>query len=170
MSAGATHEGRQEGTRFRGWGGLLVSLGACFAAAWFGGLFTGPAIPTWYASLNKPWWTPPNWLFGPVWTLLYVSMAVAAWLVWRRRGVGGAAPQLGLFAAQLALNALWSLLFFGLRDPGLAFAEILLLWLAILATALSFRRVSRPAAMLMAPYLLWVTYAVALNFEIWRAN
>jgi translocator protein len=152
------------------WLGLALSLAACFGAALFGNQFTEPAIPTWYASLDKPAWTPPNWLFGPVWTLLYISMAVAAWLVWRERGFGGAPLPLGLFCLQLLLNAIWSFLFFGLRNPGLAFAEIVLLWLAILATTLSFRRVNRTAALLLVPYLLWVTYASALNFEIWRTN
>ena len=175
MSAETRTGRRGEATSFRrGLGVLAVSLAACFAAAWFGNQFTGPAIPTWYATLDKPSWTPPNWLFGPVWTLLYVSMAVAAWLVWRARSTGRARLPLrlplGLFAAQLALNALWSYVFFGLRAPGPAFAEIVLLWLAILATALAFGRLSRAAGLLMIPYLLWVTYAAALNFQIWRMN
>jgi translocator protein len=170
VSAGArtTDEGGHE--NFRQAVGLAVALVVCFAAAGVGSVVTAPAIPVWYAGLNKPAWTPPNWLFGPVWTLLYFAMAVAAWLVWRARGFGGAAVPLGLFALQLALNPLWSFLFFGLRSPGAALFEIVLLWLSILATALAFRRASATAALLLLPYLLWVTYAAALNFQIWRAN
>jgi translocator protein len=150
--------------------GLALALAVCFGVAWVGSQFTTPEIPGWYAGLRKPAWTPPNWLFGPVWTALYLSMAVAAWLVWRGRGFGGARLALALFAAQLALNGLWSVLFFGLHRTGLAFAEILLLWSAILATTLAFRQVNTAAAALMLPYLAWVSYAAALNFAIWRMS
>lgn len=151
------------------WVGLAISVVVCFAAAGFGSLFTAPAIGGWYAGINKPSWTPPNWLFGPVWSALYLMMAVAAWLVWRETGLTRGAA-LKLFAAQLLLNALWSYLFFGLKRPGFAFAEIVLLWVAILATTLAFRRVTPAAAWLMVPYFLWVTFAAALNFQIWRLN
>jgi tryptophan-rich sensory protein len=120
--------------------------------------------------LLKPAWNPPAWVFGPVWTVLYLMMAVAAWLVWRRRGFAGAPWALGLFVLQLALNTLWSAIFFGLRRPGVAAIEILLLWLAILATLIAFAPVSRLAAILLAPYLAWVTFAAVLNFTIWRMN
>jgi len=150
--------------------GLALSVAVCFAAAGLGSLFTRPAIEGWYASLPKPSWTPPNWVFGPVWTVLYLSMAIAAWLVWRRGGFPGAKLPLALFAAQLALNVAWSGLFFGLRTPGAALAEIVLLWLFILATAIAFWPISRVAAWLMLPYLLWVTYAAGLNYSIWRLN
>ena len=150
--------------------GLALSVAVCFAAAGLGSLFTRPAIEGWYASLPKPSWTPPNWVFGPVWTVLYLSMAIAAWLVWRRGGFPGAKLPLALFAAQLALNVAWSGLFFGLRTPGAAFAEIVLLWLFILATAIAFWPISRVAAWLMLPYLLWVTYAAGLNYSIWRLS
>lgn len=152
------------------WLPLAVFLAACFAAAGVGSLFTGPALDGWYATLSKPAWTPPAWVFGPVWTALYVSMAVAAWLVWRERGLSGARPQLALFGAQLVLNALWSALFFGLRSPGAALVEIFLLWCAVYAATLSFLRVAALPAALMLPYLLWVSFAALLNFAIWRMN
>ena len=127
-------------------------------------------MKSWYPSLAKPAWTPPDWLFGPVWTLLYLMMGLAAWLVWRQAEAGRARRPLLLYALQLLLNTCWSLLFFGLRSPGLALLEILLLWLAIAATLWAFARVRGWAAALLAPYLAWVSFAVALNFAIWRMN
>lgn len=150
--------------------GLVGFLAASLAAGGIGGVVTNPAIPTWYRQLEKPSWTPPDWLFGPVWTALYLAMGIAAWLVWRRGGWAANRRALTLFGIQLILNALWSFLFFGLRSPGLAMAEIVVLWLAILLTLLAFWRVSRPAGALLAPYLLWVTFASALNFAVWRMN
>ncbi|MGF1643415.1 MAG: TspO/MBR family protein [Thiotrichales bacterium] len=147
--------------------GLLGWLLLCFAASAMGALF----MPgEWYAGLNKPAWNPPGWIFGPVWTALYAMMAVAAWLVWQRGGFAVQRRPLRLFLAQLALNALWTPLFFGLRQPGVAFAEILLLWLAILATLLAFRPVSRAAAWLLVPYLAWVSFAAVLNGTLWHLN
>ncbi len=139
----------------------------CFAAASLGSLF----MPgEWYASLKKPTWNPPSWIFGPVWTVLYTTMAVAAWLVWRRGGWTAQRRPLLLFLAQLALNAFWTPLFFGLHRPGLAFAETVLFWLAIAVTLAAFYSVSRAAAWLLAPYLAWVSFAAALNFTLWRMN
>jgi tryptophan-rich sensory protein len=149
---------------------LAVCVGASFAAAAIGSLFTTPAIPGWYAGVAKPSWTPPGWLFGPVWSLLYLMMGVAAWLVWRRAGFAAAALPLALFGVQLALNALWSILFFGLQRPGLALVEIAALWAAILATTIAFFRRSAPAGFLMLPYLAWVAFAAALNASIWHLN
>jgi tryptophan-rich sensory protein len=146
---------------------LAAFVFGCLAAGWLGSLPTRPAIATWYAHLLKPRWTPPDWVFAPVWTALYLVMGVAAWLVWRRAGFS--IPLL-LFMGQLALNVAWSGIFFGLRMPGAALAEVLLLWWAILATALAFWPFSRAACVLMVPYLLWVTYAGALNAAIWRLN
>ena len=127
---------------------------------------TGP----WYDALRKPPFQPPKSVFGPVWTVLYAAMGVAAWRVWRRAGWGGARRPLTLFLVQLALNVAWSWLFFAWRRPDLASVEIVVLWLAILATLLAFRRVDRPAAWLLAPYLAWVTFATALTIAIWRLN
>ena len=150
--------------------GLAVSIAICFGAAGLGSLFTTPSTGAWYVTLRKPAWTPPNWLFAPVWSVLYLGMAIAAWLVWRRAGVSGAKLPLVLFALQLVLNVCWSAIFFAAHLPGLAFAEIVLLWLLILAAAISFWPVSRAAGWLMVPYLLWVAFAAALNYSIWRLN
>jgi tryptophan-rich sensory protein len=154
----------------RQWLGLMVLLGVCFAAAGIGSLLTNPALEGWYASLRKPSWNPPNWVFGPVWSMLYLSMAIAAWLVWRKQGLAGAAVPLALFAVQLILNCAWSGFFFALRSPWLAFAEILLLWGAILATIISFGRVMPVAGWLLLPYLAWVSFAAALNLTLARLN
>lgn len=150
--------------------GLGVSIVVCFGAAGLGSLFTTPSIESWYVTLRKPLWTPPNWLFGPVWTALYLGMAIAAWLVWRRAGVSGGKLALTLFALQLVLNVCWSAIFFSAHMPGLAFADIVLLWLLILATVVSFWPISRVAGWLMVPYLLWVAFAAVLNYTIWRMN
>jgi tryptophan-rich sensory protein len=152
------------------WLALGLSIAICFSAAGIGSLFTDPEIGGWYARIEKPSWTPPNWVFGPVWSVLYLMMAVAAWLVWKEKGFAGAAAPLALFGAQLVFNALWSIFFFGMHRMGLALLDIILLWSAILATLLSFWRVSPAAGALMIPYLLWVTYASALNYSIWRLN
>lgn len=152
------------------WLGLVFFVAASFAAALIGSVFTTPAIPGWYESLRKPSWTPPNWLFGPVWTLLYLAMGTAAWLVWRERGFAGARLALALFFAQLALNALWSILFFGMKSPGAALAEIVFLWASIFATMVAFWQASHAAGWLFVPYLWWVTFAMFLNYAIWRAN
>ena len=154
----------------RPWIGLLVFLVLCFAAAGIGSAVTTPQIDGWYATLAKPSWNPPNWIFGPVWTALYLAMAVAAWLVWRQDGIAGAKLSLALFGLQLALNTLWSCLFFGLESPGLAFAEVLLLWATIAVTMVMFWFRSKVAGALFAPYLAWVTFAAFLNFTIWRLN
>jgi len=153
--------------RLRDLGGLALWVIACFGAAAIGGLFPPGA---WYASLNKPSWNPPSWLFGPVWSALYTMMAVAAWLVWRRGGFAAQRTPLALFVVQLALNAAWSPLFFGLQWAGVAFAEMMLLWLAIVATLISFRRANPVAGWLLAPYLAWVSFAAVLNFTLWRLN
>jgi benzodiazapine receptor len=149
---------------------LATSLALCFAVAGLGGYWTSLGLGPWYDALRKPAWTPPNWVFGPVWTALYAAMAVTAWLVWRRQGLVGVRLPLALFGLQLALNLAWTGLFFALRQPGLAFGEILLLCAAILATLGAFGRVSRVAGLLLIPYLAWVTFAAALNLAIWRLN
>jgi tryptophan-rich sensory protein len=146
---------------------LVGFIALCLAASALGAVVTAPAIPAWYATLAKPSFNPPNWIFAPVWTTLYILMAIAAWLVWRR-GKAGAA--LALFAIQLSLNCAWSLLFFGLNRIDLALVDIILLLAAIVATALAFRRHSPAAALLLMPYLAWVSFATVLNFTIWRLN
>jgi translocator protein len=149
------------------WGGLAGWLFVTFLAAGVGSLF---APGEWYAGLAKPRWTPPGWVFGPVWTVLYVLMALSAWLVWRRDGFSRASGPLGIYLVQLVFNAAWTWLFFGLKRPDLAFAEIIALWLLIVATIVAFLRRQRLAAVLLVPYFLWVTFASFLNFEIWRLN
>lgn len=150
--------------------GLVAFLAACFGVAFIGSLATGPAIPEWYASLRKPAWNPPNWLFGPVWTVLYAMMAVAAWRVWRKEGFRGARWALAIFFVQLALNMAWTFIFFGAHSPGGAFLEIVILWALILMTAALFRRHDAAAGWMLLPYLLWVGFAAVLNFAIWRLN
>jgi tryptophan-rich sensory protein len=150
--------------------GLILSLVICFAASGIGALFTTPQIDGWYATLNRPSIAPPNWVFGPVWTLLYLMMAVAAWVVWKKDGMRQAALPLTLFGVQLVLNVLWSVLFFGMENPFLAFLEIVILWLFILATTIAFFRESRVAGGLMVPYLCWVTFAAVLNYGFWTLN
>ena len=144
--------------------GLAGWLVLCFGSAAVGARFRPGA---WYAGLRKPSWTPPNWLFAPVWTALYAMMAVAAWLVWQEVGL---ARESGLFLVQLVLNAAWTWLFFGLKRPGLAFADIVALWVAIGATLLAFWTVRPVAGLLLAPYLVWVTFAAGLNAALWRLN
>jgi tryptophan-rich sensory protein len=150
---------------------LLVAVAVCEGVGIVSAFFTTRAIPTWYATLVKPSFNPPNWVFGPVWTTLYALMGVALFLVWRA-GLSspGARAALALFAVQLALNFAWSWLFFGIHQPGWAFAEIVALWVAIAATIVTFFGISRAAGWLMSPYLAWVSFAAALNFAYWRLN
>lgn len=151
----------------RRWWGLAGWLGLTFVAAAMGALF----MPgEWYAGLAKPAWNPPNEIFGPVWTVLYGIMAVAAWLVWQRGGFAVQRRALTLFLGQLVLNAAWTPLFFGLHLLGIAFAEILLLLVLIGLTMRAFFRVNLPAGWLMVPYFLWVGFATVLNFTLWRLN
>ena len=149
---------------------LALSIAVCFAAAAAGAIVTGSSVNDWYPALRKPSWNPPAWIFGPVWTILYLMMAIAAWLIWRRRGFRGGAAALKLFALQLLLNAAWSPLFFGLHSPSAAFLDIVLLWAAILATLVSLWRIAPIAGVMLVPYWLWVSFAAALNFVIWRLN
>lgn len=149
---------------------LVLLLAVTLGVGAFGGMTTAKSVKTWYVDLAKPAFNPPAWVFGPVWTALYVLMAVAAWLVFRERSEKAVVLPLVAFGIQLALNAAWSFLFFGLKRPDLAFAEILGLLAAIAVTAILFRRVSGLAAALLLPYLAWVSFATALNFAIWRLN
>lgn len=149
--------------------GLLCWLLLTFAAAGLGAAASVNA-GSFYAQLMRPAWAPPGWLFGPVWTLLYTMMGVAAWLVWRAHGFRGAGTALLLYVLQLLANALWTWLFFQWRQGALAFAEIVVLWLVLLATVLAFRRLNAWAALLLLPYLAWVSFAGALTYATWQLN
>jgi tryptophan-rich sensory protein len=149
--------------------GLVGWLVVSFAAASIGAVASLDAA-SFYRQLSRPEWAPPSWLFAPVWTVLYALMGVAAWLVWRSHGFKASRTSLVLFLVQLAANALWTWLFFAWHQGAGAFAEILILWALIVATIASFRSVSVPAALLLVPYLVWVTFATALTFSVWRLN
>src|SRR3954453_18839731 len=151
------------------WGGLIVWLLVSLATGGVGALATRQAREL-YAGLVRPTWAPPGWVFGPVWTTLYLLMGVAAWLVWRRAGWDGARTALTLFLVQLACNAAWSWFFFSWRRGALAFADIVLLLGLIVATMFAFARVEKLAALLLLPYLAWVMFAMALTYSIWRGN
>lgn len=143
---------------------LALALVLPQVAGLIGSLFTFPAIESWYGGLNQPSFSPPNWLFGPVWTTLYLLMGIAWYLAWKK----GVKPW--LFLGHLGLNSLWSILFFGLRNPGLAFAEILILWWVIVLVIRQFRAKDCRTGWLLAPYLAWVSFAAFLNFSIWQLN
>jgi len=150
---------------------LVIAVAISELAGIIGSFFTISAIPTWYAVLVKPALNPPSWVFGPAWTMLYALMGVAVFLVWKagwkRKEVRNA---LGVFGIQLFLNAIWSIIFFGLRSPGWALADIAALWLAIVWTIIVFYKISKPAAYLLIPYILWVSFASYLNYAIWTLN
>ena len=149
--------------------GFAAWLAVSFTAAAVGSAASIQAGP-FYTQLMRPEWAPPSGLFGPVWTILYVLMGIAAWLVWRVGGFRAARTALTLFLVQLAVNALWSWLFFGWQRGGLAFADIILLWALIVATLVSFWRIRPLASALLIPYLLWVSFATALNYSVWQLN
>lgn len=150
---------------------LAASLLLPQLAGIVGSIFTVRSIPTWYASLQRPDFAPPNWIFAPVWTTLFIMMGISAFLIWRRgTDKKEVKVALAIFIIQLVLNTLWSVIFFGFQNPGAALIEISLLWLAILATIILFSKISRVASLLLWPYLLWVTFASYLNYAIWRLN
>lgn len=150
---------------------LTISIAVSELAGIIGSVFTAPSVATWYQELAKPAINPPAWVFGPVWTTLFALMGIAAFLVWKkgleRKDVKIA---LSIFIGQLIVNTLWSIIFFGLRSPGGALIEIVFLWLAILATIIAFARISKPAAWLLVPYILWVSFAMYLNYALWTLN
>lgn len=152
-------------------GMLILLLLLCFGVAWTGAQVSpGIASSEWYDQLSKPDWNPPGWLFGPVWTALYTMMAFAAWRIWKRLGFSGGRKEISFFGFQLFLNGLWSQLFFNVQNPGLAFAEIILLLAAIIITTVLFFRKDPIAGWLMVPYILWVAFATILNGTIWFIN
>lgn len=147
--------------------GALIALAVTFGAAYIGSRFP---VDEWYTALSKPSWNPPNWLFGPVWSLLYLLMAISVWLVWKKEGLQAAIIPLGIFLLQLVLNAAWPWLFFGLHEMAIAFIEILALWVAILVCIILFWRITLISGILLLPYLLWVTFASVLNYNLWKLN
>lgn len=159
-------------TERRRWIGLIVFILLCLGAGGLGSLATTPELNDWYKTVERPDWNPPSWVFGPVWTTLYILMGIAAWLVWKPAGFKdrGAGIALSLFAIQLVLNVAWSWLFFRMHEIGWAAVEIVVLWLALLATTIAFFRRSQLAGWLLIPYLGWVTFASFLTFTIWRMN
>lgn len=150
---------------------FIIAIVVSELAGIIGSFFTTPAINGWYSTLVKPALNPPSWVFGPVWTTLFALMGIAAFLIWKK-GLEQKRVKiaLGIFLGQLVLNTLWSIIFFGLKSPGAAFIEITFLWLAILATIIAFAKLSKPAAWLLAPYILWVSFAAYLNYSIWMLN
>lgn len=157
-------------SRGRDLGGLGAFLGLCLAVSAAGGWATAQSVGSWYQALHKPPFNPPDWVFAPVWTALYLMIAVAGWRVWRGCGLGGAAPAMTAYGAQLALNLGWSFLFFGGRMIGGALVEIVLLLAAILVNVAMFWRIDRAAGLLLVPYAVWVAFAGVLNFALWRLN
>jgi benzodiazapine receptor len=150
---------------------LAISILICQGAGFIGSLFTRPSIPTWYATLEKPPFTPPNGVFAPVWITLFALMGISLFIIWRRDlAEQKTRKALGIFGAQLAFNILWSALFFGLRSPLAGLVDIAVLWIAIALTCFYFFKISKAAGVLLVPYLLWVSFAVALNASIWWLN
>jgi tryptophan-rich sensory protein len=170
MLSSETNNEPTNSARNREWAVLVVTLAICLGAGAIGAWLTRDAVQTWYPTLRRPPLAPPNSIFGPVWTTLYVMMAVAAWRVWRLRRDADVCPALRLFAAQLALNTIWSGLFFYLRNPATALAEIVVMEATILATTFAFRRVDVKAATLLLPYVAWVAFATYLNAGFWWLN
>jgi len=149
---------------------LIIACILCLSVGWIGSFFTDSASG-WYQNLNKPFFNPPGWVFAPVWTALYIIMGVSVFLIWQK-GLSERKVKIALifFIVQLLLNAIWTPLFFGLESPFAAFVDIVFLWLAILITIVLFFKLSRAAAFLLIPYILWVTFAAVLNFSIWIMN
>jgi translocator protein len=149
---------------------LVISIILAQSAGIIGSFFTASSVATWYSTLTKPLWNPPSWLFAPVWIALYALMGLAAHLVWQNRTVPGAKWALTFYLIQLILNALWSIIFFGMKNPELAFIEIIILLVFIIITTILFWRINYIAGALMIPYILWVSFATFLNFTIWKLN
>ncbi len=149
---------------------LVASLIICQSAGFLSSLFTTPAISGWYAGLEKPTFNPPNWIFSPVWIFLYLLMGVILYILWQNLPKVEAKIALAFFVVQLALNILWSVIFFGFKLPAVAFIEIIILWIFILLTMIKSAKVSKAAVYLLLPYILWVNFAAVLNFFLWRLN
>jgi len=149
----------------------MISIAICLLAGVLGSVFTTPAIPTWYATLIKPSFAPPNWLFFPVWTALFIMMGISLFLVWQK-GLENVQIKIAIsiFGVQLILNVIWSAAFFGLRSPLAGLIEICILWIFIVVTILKFMKISKTAGLLLIPYIFWVSFAAVINFFIWRLN
>jgi tryptophan-rich sensory protein len=148
---------------------FIISILIPFIASAIGGFFTSSSVGTWYTTINKPSFNPPSWVFGPVWTLLYLLMGIALYLVWVNKAKKKEKAYWA-FGIQLGLNALWSILFFGMRNPLFAFVEIIFLWTAILFTIIYFYKINKKTIYLLIPYILWVSFAAVLNFSIMILN
>lgn len=151
------------------WLKLILAVLLCLLAGFVGSFFTITSIDSWYSTINKPVFNPPNFIFGPVWTVLYILMGVSLYLIWINKNKNKK-PAYTFFFIQLALNTLWSILFFGLQTQLIAFIEIIILWIAILFTILKFYKISKPASYLLIPYILWVSFAAVLNLSIYLLN
>lgn len=149
---------------------IIISLALPLAIGFIGSLFTSSSVNSWYLSINKPSFNPPNWIFAPVWTILFILIGISFYLVWQRNFGNNKKLLIGVFILNLLLNLIWSLLFFGLKNPFLAFIEIIILWLIILVNIIVFSKVSKLAGFLLIPYLLWVGFASALNYSIFILN
>jgi len=150
---------------------LIVSIAICLLAGGLGTIFTVSSIPTWYATLVKPSFSPPNWLFGPVWTLLYILMGISLYLIWKKgTKTQKVREDLMLFGLQLFLNAIWSPIFFGAKNLFISLIVIIFMWLFIFRTILSFGKINKTASYLLYPYLAWVSFASLLNFSVWMLN
>ena len=153
------------------WSKLIIAVVGCQLAGAVGAIFTSPNIATWYATLAKPSFNPPNWIFGPVWTILYLMMGISAYLIWsQKKEWSHNWKALAFFDLQLGLNVLWSIIFFGMQNPGLAFVEIIILLTALAVTIIKFYKISKIAAYLLIPYFLWGCFATVLNYSIWMLN
>lgn len=151
--------------------GIAIAAFLCLLAGAIGSVFTYPAIPVWYAALNKPFFNPPNWIFGPVWTILYIMMGASAYIIWKKRKESTEATKgLVIFAGQLFLNTMWSVVFFGYKDIFFALLVIILLWALILMCMIQFNKLSRNAMLLLIPYIVWVSFATLLNTAVWLMN
>lgn len=150
---------------------LFISVFIPLLVGGLSGFFTATGVDAWYRTINKPSWNPPNWIFGPVWTTLYVMMGISLYLIWKAAASTTAKRSAFIFfGVQLLLNFFWSVVFFRLQSPGWALVEIIFLWVAILLTIFSFSRINKAAAWLLVPYISWVSFAAILNYTIWRLN
>ena len=149
---------------------LVISIIIAQGSGLIGSLFTATSVNTWFETISKPTWNPPSWIFGPVWTILYLLMGIAAYIIWQKKDIVGVKVTLLVYGIHLVFNSLWSILFFGLKNPQLAFFEIIVLLILIIITTILFWKIDRWAGALMFPYIAWVSFATVLNYTIWQLN